>query len=163
MIGTPARPTTILSAKFTSMNRNSRNVIFQAPFGVGCAVMAIPQSSFPRPVDRPEAMLPKAHRAMQPGILTGPRALQLDFHLREAPDAASEVPRNPSRSRRRHDWDGDLRLWSCYVARQPKGLFHYEHIHPSSFASHRPACRAFDVRGMGCGFRDRRGRQDAGL
>ena len=34
MIGTPARPTTILSAKFTSMNRNSRNVIVQAPFGV---------------------------------------------------------------------------------------------------------------------------------
>jgi hypothetical protein len=44
MIGAPARPTTILSAKFTSMNRNSRKVIFQAPFrvpwGVGCAVMA---------------------------------------------------------------------------------------------------------------------------
>ena len=39
MIGTPARPTTILSAKFTSMKRNRRNVIFQAPFGVGCAVM----------------------------------------------------------------------------------------------------------------------------
>src|SRR5260221_689973 len=38
MIGTPARPTTILSAKFTSMNRNSRNVIFHAPLGVGCAV-----------------------------------------------------------------------------------------------------------------------------
>ena len=32
MIGAPARPTTILSAKFTSMNRNSRKVIFQAPF-----------------------------------------------------------------------------------------------------------------------------------
>jgi hypothetical protein len=41
MIGAPARPTTILSAKFTSMNRNSRNVIFQAPFGVACAVMAV--------------------------------------------------------------------------------------------------------------------------
>src|SRR3954452_13666598 len=40
MIGAPARPTTILSAKFTSMNRNSRKVIFQAPFGVGCAVIA---------------------------------------------------------------------------------------------------------------------------
>ena len=44
MIGAPARPTTILSAKFTSMNRNSRKVIFQAPFGVpsgvACAVMA---------------------------------------------------------------------------------------------------------------------------
>src|SRR5215212_416440 len=40
MIGAPARPTTILSAKFTSMNRNSRKVIFQAPLGVGCAVMA---------------------------------------------------------------------------------------------------------------------------
>ena len=42
MIGTPARPTTILSAKFTSMKRNSRNVIFQAPLGVGCAVMVAP-------------------------------------------------------------------------------------------------------------------------
>src|SRR5437762_5309598 len=44
MTGAPARPTTILSAKFTSMNRNSRKVIFQAPLGVplgvGCAVMA---------------------------------------------------------------------------------------------------------------------------
>jgi hypothetical protein len=38
MIGTPARPTTILSAKFTTMNRNSRNVIFQAPLGVACGV-----------------------------------------------------------------------------------------------------------------------------
>src|SRR5437763_10688908 len=42
MIGTPARPTTILSAKFTSMNRNSRKVIFHAPFGVGCALMVEP-------------------------------------------------------------------------------------------------------------------------
>ena len=40
MIGAPARPTTILSAKFTSMNRKSRNVIFQAPLGVACAVMS---------------------------------------------------------------------------------------------------------------------------
>src|SRR5436190_1029578 len=40
MIGAPARPTTILSAKFTSMNRNSRKVIFQAPFGVDGAAMA---------------------------------------------------------------------------------------------------------------------------
>src|SRR5215475_1786504 len=39
MIGTPARPTTILSAKLTTMNRNRRKVIFQAPFGVGCAVI----------------------------------------------------------------------------------------------------------------------------
>jgi hypothetical protein len=42
MIGTPARPTTILSAKFTSMKRNRRNVIFQAPLGVGCVVMVAP-------------------------------------------------------------------------------------------------------------------------
>ena len=42
MIGAPARPTTILSAKFTSMNRNSRNVIFQAPLGVACAAMFFP-------------------------------------------------------------------------------------------------------------------------
>ena len=37
-----AEVTTILSAKFTSMNRNRRNVIFQAPLGVGCAVMIAP-------------------------------------------------------------------------------------------------------------------------
>src|SRR5437762_11241271 len=43
MIGTPARPTTILSAKFTSMKRNSRNVIFQAPLIVGCVVMVVPR------------------------------------------------------------------------------------------------------------------------
>ena len=42
MIGTPARPTTILSAKFTSIKRNNRNVIFQAPLGVGCVVMVVP-------------------------------------------------------------------------------------------------------------------------
>jgi hypothetical protein len=42
MIGTPASPTTILSAKFTSMKRNSKKVIFQAPFGVGCAAMIHP-------------------------------------------------------------------------------------------------------------------------
>jgi hypothetical protein len=45
MIGTPARPTTILSAKFTSMKRNSRNVIFQAPLGVGCTIMVVPSLS----------------------------------------------------------------------------------------------------------------------
>jgi hypothetical protein len=28
-----------LSAKFTSMNKNSRNVIFQPPLGVGCTIM----------------------------------------------------------------------------------------------------------------------------
>ena len=42
MIGAPARPTTILSAKLTSMNRNRRNVIVQAPLGVGCVVMSSP-------------------------------------------------------------------------------------------------------------------------
>ena len=44
MIGTAARPTTILSAKFTSMNRNSRNVMVQAPFGVcddACASVCV--------------------------------------------------------------------------------------------------------------------------
>jgi hypothetical protein len=35
-----------LSAKFTSMNRNRRNVILQAPLGVGCVVMITPCSSF---------------------------------------------------------------------------------------------------------------------
>jgi len=34
MIGTPARPTTILSAKFTTMKRNRRKVMVQAPLGV---------------------------------------------------------------------------------------------------------------------------------
>src|SRR5262249_2135321 len=34
MIGTPASPTTTLSAKFTSMNRNRRKVMVQAPLGV---------------------------------------------------------------------------------------------------------------------------------
>ena len=55
MMGTAARPTTILSAKFTSMNRNSRNVMVQAPFGVSltlrfgisldvaCAAMILPR------------------------------------------------------------------------------------------------------------------------
>src|SRR3954471_6569967 len=38
MIGTPARPTTILSAKFTTMNRNRRKVMVQAPLGVGLDV-----------------------------------------------------------------------------------------------------------------------------
>ena len=47
MIGAPASPTTILSAKFTSMNRNRRKVIFQAPFGVACAVMVGLPSSIP--------------------------------------------------------------------------------------------------------------------
>src|SRR4030095_10752893 len=46
MMGTPASPTTILSAKFTSMNRNSRKVIFHAPFGVGCAfIVLLPKAS----------------------------------------------------------------------------------------------------------------------
>ncbi len=41
MIGTPARPTTILSAKFTSMNRNRRKVTVQACFGVAAAAPAV--------------------------------------------------------------------------------------------------------------------------
>jgi hypothetical protein len=39
MIGTPASPTTILSAKFTSMKRNRRKVMVQAPFGVSLPVV----------------------------------------------------------------------------------------------------------------------------
>src|SRR5437660_1408289 len=75
MIGTPARPTTILSAKFTSMKRNRRNAILQAPFGVGCAVMMVaPQSWSDSPVDRLEAMLATGYPAMQLDILTGSRA-----------------------------------------------------------------------------------------
>src|SRR5262249_9160770 len=38
MIGTAARPTTILSAKFTSMKRNSKKVMPQAPFCVSACV-----------------------------------------------------------------------------------------------------------------------------
>src|SRR6195952_5803416 len=74
MIGTPARPTTILSAKFTSMNRNRRKVILQAPFGVGCAVMVEPPkvAFFLRrgPVSEPATMLPVASAQMQSDILT---------------------------------------------------------------------------------------------
>jgi hypothetical protein len=46
MIGTPASPTTILSAKFTSMRRNRRNVILQAPLGAGGVVMIVPSLRF---------------------------------------------------------------------------------------------------------------------
>ena len=86
MIGTPARPTTILSAKFTSMNRNRRNVIFQAPLGVGCVVMALsPIDRFLRPVDPAS---PNATHGVS-GNATGhfdrdPRALQLPSASRHA-------------------------------------------------------------------------------
>jgi hypothetical protein len=33
-----------LSAKFTSMKRNRRNVIFHAPLGVGCVAMIAPNA-----------------------------------------------------------------------------------------------------------------------
>src|ERR1700694_3326083 len=69
MIGTPARPTTILSAKFTSMNRNSKKVIFQAPLGVGSAVMVSPDDLLALLI-RPRPMLPVARQSMQRGILT---------------------------------------------------------------------------------------------
>src|SRR5436190_13141491 len=78
MIGTPARPTTILSAKFTSMKRNRRNVIFQAPLGVGWVVMVAPDF-VSGAVDRPLQMLPEGSAAMQRDILSGLRALQLNF------------------------------------------------------------------------------------
>ena len=72
MIGTPARPTTILSAKFTSMKRNSRNVILQAPLGVGCVVMSVPSWSFCWVCwIGLNLMLPAADQAMQRDILTG--------------------------------------------------------------------------------------------
>src|SRR3954467_381278 len=47
LIGTPARLTTILSAKLTTMNRNRRKVIFQAPFGVGNALIIGSLASWP--------------------------------------------------------------------------------------------------------------------
>src|SRR6266702_650822 len=76
MIGTPARPTTILSAKFTTMNRNRRKVIFQAPLGVslgvGSAFMIGSRIVFAGSVGRPGQMLPMASPARQQRILTGP-------------------------------------------------------------------------------------------
>src|ERR1700759_5599675 len=78
MMGTAARPTTILSAKFTSMNRNSRNVMVQAPFGVSfpgaCAAMNLPRLMF----FAPPAMLDMPFPPRQPGIFTGPRAVHDD-------------------------------------------------------------------------------------
>jgi hypothetical protein len=81
MIGTPARPTTILSAKFTSMKRNRRNVIFQAPLGVGWVVMVAPDFSFLAPWIGLFRCYPGS-AAMQLDILSacvlsGLRALQL--------------------------------------------------------------------------------------
>src|ERR1700754_606581 len=74
MIGTPARPTTILSAKFTSMNRNKRKVIFQAPLGVGCPVMFGSPSSLlsGSVIAALGAMLDMPLCPWQPGISTGP-------------------------------------------------------------------------------------------
>jgi len=48
MIGTPARPTTILSAKFTTMKRKRRNVTVQAPFGVALVPIVLPATSVVR-------------------------------------------------------------------------------------------------------------------
>ena len=74
MIGTPARPTTILSAKFTSMNRNRRKVIFQAPFGVGSAVIigSLDQLACRNGL---AAMLAMAVPIRQPGIFAGDMAI----------------------------------------------------------------------------------------
>src|SRR5215469_6265608 len=73
MIGTPARPTTILSAKFTTMNRNSRNVIFQAPFGVSvgvaCAAITLPRLG--RFADRAEGNTSHAFAGGATAYLTG--------------------------------------------------------------------------------------------
>src|SRR3954465_14079178 len=77
MIGTPARPTTILSAKFTSMNRNKRNVIFQAPLGVTCSVMAgspnfvVADTARPALSDASRGFPAKATRHFDPGNLPG--------------------------------------------------------------------------------------------
>src|SRR3954454_16211908 len=64
MIGTPARPTTILSAKLTSMKRNSKKVIRQAPLGVGCVVMRSPGECVPPRCGA--RMLPAGLTSMQP-------------------------------------------------------------------------------------------------
>jgi hypothetical protein len=64
MIGTPARPTTILSAKFTTMNKNRRNVILQAPLGVGCATMNLPRR-LRALLTGPEPMVPTTYRSTQ--------------------------------------------------------------------------------------------------
>ncbi len=68
MIGTPARPTTILSAKFTSTKKNRRNVILQAPVGVGCVAMVVPLMIVFAGSFGSQPMLPKADRQLQPGI-----------------------------------------------------------------------------------------------
>src|SRR5947209_18229658 len=47
MIGTAARPTTALSAKLTSMYRNSIEATVQAPLGVG--IRLLPDSFYPAP------------------------------------------------------------------------------------------------------------------
>src|SRR4051812_48265740 len=91
MIGTPARPTTILSAKFTSMNKNSRNVIRHAPFGVGCAAMIDPPEVafflLCSPVTKAATMLLVASAQMQsdilaPGLRSSGRTNMLDCNMR---------------------------------------------------------------------------------
>jgi hypothetical protein len=69
------------------MNRNSRNVIFQAPFGVGCAVMVAPCSFLPSYFVRDwlhVPMLAAGSPAMQPGFGSTFSALQLELRRRDA-------------------------------------------------------------------------------
>src|SRR5436190_17437647 len=105
MIGTPARPTTILSAKLTSMNKNRRNVMSQAPLGVGCAVMVSPGLSFAGLSIGSGPMLPVRLAAMQLGNFE-PDACAANWYALGMPREA--LLQLPSRSRRRHDWDRDL-------------------------------------------------------
>ena len=98
MIGTPARPTTILSAKFTSMNKNSRNVIFQAPLGVGCVAILSPVSLTHR---KPcwsgvSPMLAMAFRATQPAFVRDPHCpVRSHCRPRQPPDGVANAGRNP--------------------------------------------------------------------
>ena len=88
LIGTPARLTTILSAKLTSMNRNRRKVIFQAPLSVGCVVMGFPDSCFNGLLVGLAGCYPRGKRQCNWAFLDG---------------SSGRRPGTPSRSCRRHD------------------------------------------------------------
>jgi hypothetical protein len=67
MIGTAARPTTVLSAKLMSMNENRRAVMPHAPFGVRSSLTASPRA-FPRTTE-----CPGHHGPSHPADLVGER------------------------------------------------------------------------------------------
>src|SRR5207245_316024 len=127
MIGTPARPTTILSAKFTSMNRNSRNVIFQAPsgvrssvsfdvpLGVGCAAMTFPIVSFVDPVDRAKSDAIGGIGGNATEHFRAWRAAQPDPTLRIPPVAVSNARNTRITIASSHPQPSDLASQPWYV------------------------------------------------